>query len=287
MRLVCPNCGAQYEVDDRVMPENGRDVQCSNCGHAWFQLPPSAEPEEPETPSPFDDIDDVGSDDDDDAPSERAGDSSADDGTEDSADDDDHETSSDEGVDDPDTAQGEKAARSLNDDVRNILQEEAAQEIHAREAERENIETQTDLGLEEAPKATPDIRVVEQDTSNDDASVGADDLKGRDVLPDIEEINSTLDAPEDEAEISLAADDAEGETRSGGFRRGFVLVVVLACLLAILYIFAPAIGERIPALQPALEQYIDVADRVRVALEDTMRNAISKMQGLIDKPENG
>jgi len=39
MRLVCPNCGAQYEVDDRVIPENGRDVQCSNCGHTWFQRP--------------------------------------------------------------------------------------------------------------------------------------------------------------------------------------------------------------------------------------------------------
>ncbi|KEP71448.1 hypothetical protein DL1_06530 [Thioclava dalianensis] len=37
MRLVCPNCGAQYEVDDAVIPENGRDVQCSNCAHSWFQ----------------------------------------------------------------------------------------------------------------------------------------------------------------------------------------------------------------------------------------------------------
>lgn len=39
MRLVCPNCGAQYEVDDRVIPEGGRDVQCSSCGHAWYQMP--------------------------------------------------------------------------------------------------------------------------------------------------------------------------------------------------------------------------------------------------------
>jgi len=39
MRLVCPNCAAQYDVDDRVIPEGGRDVQCSNCGHSWFQTP--------------------------------------------------------------------------------------------------------------------------------------------------------------------------------------------------------------------------------------------------------
>ncbi len=40
MRLTCPNCDAQYEVDDRAIPENGRDVQCSNCGHTWYQLHP-------------------------------------------------------------------------------------------------------------------------------------------------------------------------------------------------------------------------------------------------------
>ncbi|WP_164880998.1 zinc-ribbon domain-containing protein [Paenirhodobacter huangdaonensis] len=37
MRLICPNCGAQYEVDDAVIPEAGRDVQCSACGRLWFQ----------------------------------------------------------------------------------------------------------------------------------------------------------------------------------------------------------------------------------------------------------
>jgi len=37
MRLVCPNCAAQYEVDDSVIPDAGRDVQCSSCGQMWFQ----------------------------------------------------------------------------------------------------------------------------------------------------------------------------------------------------------------------------------------------------------
>ena len=43
MRLICPNCDAQYEVDDDAIPDGGRDVQCSNCGHAWFQLRPEVE----------------------------------------------------------------------------------------------------------------------------------------------------------------------------------------------------------------------------------------------------
>ncbi len=37
MRLICPNCVAQYEVDQDVIPPEGRDVQCANCGHNWFQ----------------------------------------------------------------------------------------------------------------------------------------------------------------------------------------------------------------------------------------------------------
>ena len=41
MRLICPRCGAQYEVDDSVIPAAGRDVQCSGCGQTWFQ--PSAQ----------------------------------------------------------------------------------------------------------------------------------------------------------------------------------------------------------------------------------------------------
>lgn len=42
MRITCPNCGAQYEIDPRVIPDIGRDVQCSNCGHTWFQRQQSA-----------------------------------------------------------------------------------------------------------------------------------------------------------------------------------------------------------------------------------------------------
>ena len=37
MRLICPNCEAQYEVPDDAIPPGGRDVQCSNCQQTWFQ----------------------------------------------------------------------------------------------------------------------------------------------------------------------------------------------------------------------------------------------------------
>ncbi len=43
MRLQCPNCDAEYEVDASAIPYEGRDVQCSNCGHGWFQAHPDFE----------------------------------------------------------------------------------------------------------------------------------------------------------------------------------------------------------------------------------------------------
>ena len=182
-------------------------------------------------------------------------------------------------------------ARQLDDDVRSILQEEAERERKARDDERESLETQTDLGLDEAPGAGSDdtkrsFADVEP-TDQDEQPLTPDDLRRRDALPDIEEINSTLDAPAGESG-GTAIDAIDEEAVSpNGFRRGYIMVIVLACLLAILYIYAPAIGERIPAIQPMLDQYVEIADRVRVGLEEMMRSAIGKMQGLIDKPEQG
>jgi len=53
MRLTCPDCAAQYEVADGAIPEAGRDVQCSNCGHTWFQQAAGgADPAVGATPAP-------------------------------------------------------------------------------------------------------------------------------------------------------------------------------------------------------------------------------------------
>ncbi|MEP5090684.1 MAG: zinc-ribbon domain-containing protein, partial [Paracoccaceae bacterium] len=55
MRLICPNCDAQYEVPSEVIPEDGRDVQCSNCGDTWFQAHPdleTTETDQAESPAP-------------------------------------------------------------------------------------------------------------------------------------------------------------------------------------------------------------------------------------------
>ena len=42
MRLVCPNCGARYEVPKESISATGRDVKCSACYITWFQTHPNA-----------------------------------------------------------------------------------------------------------------------------------------------------------------------------------------------------------------------------------------------------
>ena len=37
MRLVCPNCKANYEIPRDAVPISGREVKCASCGHSWFQ----------------------------------------------------------------------------------------------------------------------------------------------------------------------------------------------------------------------------------------------------------
>lgn len=59
MRLVCPSCAAEYEVDGAAIPPEGRDVQCSNCGHTWLQHPEGHEPPETGKRPPADEPEDA------------------------------------------------------------------------------------------------------------------------------------------------------------------------------------------------------------------------------------
>jgi predicted Zn finger-like uncharacterized protein len=43
MRLSCPNCDAEYEVPDGMVPAAGRHVQCTACHTRWFARGTAAE----------------------------------------------------------------------------------------------------------------------------------------------------------------------------------------------------------------------------------------------------
>lgn len=289
MRLICPNCGAQYEVADDVIPENGRDVQCSNCGHTWFEQPGASEAAEAEidpdvsVPPP--------------APEpEREPE---------------HEPEPEpEAVSKADPEPEQSLAprpRDLDPEVADILRQEAEFERAARQSDVNPIETQQDLDLSHDPDPEPAPQDDAPADPDDDrrsreardrlarlrgepeiaASVGgamaqATDAPRRELLPDIEEINSTLRADASGAR-SIADDENTPQARSG-FRRGFVLMVVLALIALALYIFAPQISAAVPQAEGVLTAYVEWIDGLRLWLDEQVQGLVA---GADDTPPEG
>ena len=36
MIITCPNCKKQFKINNSLMPDEGRDLQCGSCNHVWF-----------------------------------------------------------------------------------------------------------------------------------------------------------------------------------------------------------------------------------------------------------
>ena len=338
MRLICPNCGAQYEVADDVIPENGRDVQCSNCGHTWFENPgasaaaeaemseqwdeaapddmmdepepepepepelePEPEPEPEDEPEPEPDVEvtaeavdwesyEPEDDDEDDTP---------DDALTPGAD----ETAAaigailgqERGVEDrvtpaPQPGGSPTAAPrrpALDPSVAEILREEAAREEAARAAERNTgLEQQEDLGLDAAEpedardrEARERIARLKGEAPDVAAAVAATVASSRkELLPDIDEINSTLRSSSDRPENDpLPEEVAEQERR--GFRFGFVSVLMLIIVLALIYIFADLIAAQVPALAGVLESYVEMIDALRIWVDVQIQGLLTSLEG--------
>lgn len=290
MRLICPNCGAQYEVPDEVIPESGRDVQCSNCGDTWFQHHPDHQPEEPQdadTDSSW--TEDLAPEPEPEPEPANYADTSEPDHPYEGEYEDDYE----------DEAPPVPERRELDPSVADVLREEAAREEQARAAsQRGGLETQQELGLEEqdggahtreeqARARMARLRGMPEDTAPDTADDSIDPSSRRNLLPDIDEINSSLssestaDAAAPPAKASATADTA-APARGGGFRSGFRLVIVLAVLGLLLYVFAPRLSEVVPALSGPLEAYVGAVNAGRTALADF----VNDLAGSISESEN-
>lgn len=263
MRLICPNCDAIYEVDDAAIPEAGRDVQCSNCGHAWFQLPAGAELIEDDLAAA------LAAEDEDDDPTPRTM----------------PETLPETGAE----AAPEPQRRTLDDDILAVLREEAEREAAARRAEAPAMETQVEMDMPPAPPpaaATGMIagaarRIAQIKGIDPDAPPPAPPRAAsrRDLLPDIEEINSSLSPSEDGGEG--AADEPEATAaRGSAFRTGFSFMLLIAAVIVAVYAMAPRLGEQIPAAAPWLESYVGAVDGARLWLDGVLRQATAIVQGL-------
>lgn len=318
MRLVCPNCGAQYEVDDHAIPEGGRDVQCSACGHSWYQMP-LADEQEPESEVA---VAPDGAADHEREPEETTtvaepspevteeAKAEPESGPEAPADEVEPELVA---MEDelPDEAGHAKKHEELmpapvKDEVRSILQEEAEREMVARAtelgAEPERVETQPDLGLGAGPDPEAERRRLarervarlrgeeasDQPEADFDANLGHeeevpdDEARGRELFPDIEEINSTLEqhVPSDAAE---QPDGAIPVRARSGFARGFSLVVFIFAILVALYVLAPRFAETVPALKPALAAYVDAINTARGWLDTVLRGLSAQIETFTKK----
>lgn len=281
MRLICPNCGAQYEVDASVIPDIGRDVQCSNCGHTWFQRPTESRtirpaPEEDENARKEDAA----------APPEDAGAAPA-------------ETAQAEAPPEPEAEPGPEAEpdeaaapprpkpepRPLDEDVAGILREEAEREAAARAAETAaGLETQAELGLSETSEdSSARERLARMRGADQESAASADTAASRrDLLPDIEELNSTLTAsPEgEEDEEGIIAQEAR---RRSGFRLGFSLTVLLLAALTLIYVYAPKIAEALPQTTAFLDSYVNWVNGLRLALDGWLQRAVEKLTALVSQ----
>ena len=36
MIITCPNCNKEFKIDNSLIPDEGRDLQCGSCNHIWF-----------------------------------------------------------------------------------------------------------------------------------------------------------------------------------------------------------------------------------------------------------
>ena len=266
MRLVCPNCGAQYEVADDVIPESGRDVQCSNCGHTWFEqregtpvqdeveMPVPAHQELEPYPQP--------------------------------------EPEPEPALEEDPTPEPvmEPNAADLDPTVAEILQQEADREEAARAAERgEPIQSQTELGLEEAAEAQREqeskdrIAKIKGDEkeANVAAVAAAAAASRKEMLPDIEEINSTLRSSEERGEYVEPEPEVVEADKKRGFRTGFMTVILILIVLLIVYMTADLIISTVPAAEGPLNSYTDMVDSGRLwldgqveALRDSMQSGV-------------
>ncbi|MDX2483851.1 MAG: zinc-ribbon domain-containing protein [Pseudodonghicola sp.] len=282
MRLTCPNCSAQYEVPDEVIPFEGRDVQCSNCGDTWFQAHPETLAEE-------------------DRRRLNAGMNAFDDGLPEPEAESDAENGPDSLPDaEPDLslpAEGtpeypsEPQRQELDTAISEILRQEAEREAQLRTTEGGGgLESQPELGLASPPVVpTRHVRDTREHMARlrgeeaDDVESAKNDAQPAarsELFPDIEEINSTLRSG---AGMSASAEDSTLPTeeadapRNSGFLRGFSVALVIGAILLLIYANAPRIAQSLPQADPALSAYVAMIDQARYWLDARLGDFVTNV----------
>lgn len=274
MRLTCPNCGAQYEVPSEVIPPEGRDVQCSACGDTWFQAhrdrmvqddpamddPADTAPEPDPGSEPVDPVPEAG-------PVDAA---------------------------EPPPATAPRP-RGLDPEIAGILKEEARREAELRARDTGGgLESQPELGLDDMQDEA--TRRAQEARDRMARLRGADDVappqadarpdpeaeptagSRRDLLPDIDEINSTLrnSGSKTNGRTDIGPASEAGPRRKSGFARGFTVAMILGLVLFLLYGNAAKLAESVPQAEPALSAYVGTVDKGRIWLDGLLGDMVPR-----------
>jgi predicted Zn finger-like uncharacterized protein len=248
MRLICPNCNAEYDVADDVIPQGGRDVQCSSCTKTWFQTHKAVVPP-PETSSGLL------------SPAPKSEGKSVEIGAP--------------------TSAATPERKPLDSAVADILRQEAAHDGKGPAAAT-SPRTLDEPAAASAEKIDADqtrkrIASMTQQESGPQAiaevSAGAETAANLRTVPDIHEINAALRARAEANDTSgLTAAEKEEAQQRRGFRRGFFWVLILIAILILPYIFAEQITENLPQTRPIMASYVLTVDQLRVWLEAQVGN---------------
>lgn len=231
MRLVCPTCDAEYEIARTAIPRSGREVECSNCGHGWFQA--------------FADLtlDEALPDDGDAAPDATS----------------------------PDLH------RPVDSAVLDVLRQEADREAQARQAETERFGTEGQMPLAAVGDDAEPLYALR--ASNDAPPDLQPTRPRRDLLPAIDEVTAALqdgpipDAPQLDGQFPP-------KSRPSAAMRVFLLLILAAVILLALYVFAPLIAEKAPALAQTSADYVAAVDRALLWAQVHMRQALEWAQSV-------
>jgi len=291
MRLICPNCDAQYEVDDAAIPSAGRDVECSSCGNTWFQRRPEMvqaanvtglTPEKAQT-----------------APATAAWGAAA--AALDQDDTDERRVDSHASARLPQIGvaagdAGQPMRRHVLDEgVLSILREEAAREAAVREAEQppraapepeiRRAAPPPEVGPSQMPPPAPPAasvpvpnaalsdRHIGATTPVETPKVAASPMSRRQLLPDIEEISKTLRAMGEPRNVRPRKKRRKPrrEEDERGFRAGLVLVLGTLALLIAIYAFAPRVTAALPASRGFVQTYVNFVDRARLGMRAVLQ----------------
>jgi len=246
MRLTCPNCSARYEVDDTLVPPEGRDVQCSNCATTWFQPGNRARVEDPEG-----------------APAAAAA------------------TDAPRRDLDPALRDILREEREREEQLRRAAAPvEEEQEEMALDSPPPPMTRATDADLPEDDAPDEDAAAIREMVAEETEGTGRGQ-GARDLFPDIEEINSTLRATTDRDSGDRATSDIDSmdvrPRRRRGFRVGFALMLLVAGVAIGAYAYRPQIVAALPQAEPFLTPYAEQVDQLRLQLDDLVQSLASRL----------